>query len=241
MSDRLDFSVAICDDEEEWCIAISDSCRRYMEDKDVNIVFHSFNNGENLISVKDLEIDVLFLDVEMENMDGLEVMKAVEGMPNIHNIIFVSSHIEAVWESFGSKTKGFIPKPFKDEDIWNKIKDIYIKKATDGVLKFSDYSGVVYFNKSDIIYLKADSNYVTIHARNSEKIITITLKECESIIGGFPFVRIHKSYIVNLAHVSNMSGSVLILKNGEKCNIGRVYRNQVKNSYDDYLRKELHV
>ena len=177
----------------------------------------------------------------MEAMDGLTVMKEVEKMSNIHNIIFVSSHPEAVWDSFGYKTKGFVTKPFEDKDIFDKLDEIYSKKLTDALMDFTDYNGVVYFKKSDIVLIKSDSNYSTIITEDGEKVVTCTLKDCEKKLDGLPFLRIHRSYIVNLDYVKNMTSSVVMLKNGESYTIGRSYRNQVKTDYQAYLRRELHL
>ena len=237
----LSFIIGICDDESKWHKAVSDSCSRYLDNKGINYEIFSYIKGETLIQEKEKNIDVLFLDVEMESMDGLAVMKEVEKMPNIHNIIFVSSHPEAVWDSFGYKTKGFVTKPFSDEDIIEKLEGIYSKKINDTLLEFTDYNGVVYFRKSDIVLLRSDSNYATIITENSENIVTCTLKECEKKLNGLPFLRIHRSYIVNLDYVKNMTSSVASLKNGEDLTIGRSYRNQVKKDYQDYLRRELHL
>ena len=241
MDDSLSFIIGVCDDESKWHKAISDSCSRYLDNKGIYYEIYSYINGESIIREKKKNIDVLFLDVEMESMDGLTVMKEVEKMPNIHNIIFVSSHPEAVWDSFGYKTKGFVTKPFTDGDIVEKLEGIYSKKINDSLLEFTDYNGVVYFRKSDIVLLKSDSNYATIITENSEKIVTCTLKECEKKLNGLPFLRIHRSYIVNLDYVKNMTSSVASLKNGEDLTIGRSYRNQVKKDYQDYLRRELHL
>ena len=241
MVDSLSFVIGICDDESKWHKAVSDSCSRYLDNKGINYEIFSYIKGETLIQEKEKNIDVLFLDVEMEAMDGLAVMKEVEKMPNIHNIIFVSSHPEAVWDSFGYKTKGFVTKPFKDEDIVEKLESLYTKKINDSLLEFTDYNGVVYFRKSDIVLLKSDSNYTTIITENGEKIVTCTLKESEKKLNGLPFLRIHRSYIVNLDYVKNMTSSVASLKNGEDLTIGRSYRNQVKKDYQDYLRRELHL
>ena len=241
MVDSLSFIIGICDDESKWHKAVSDSCSRYLDNKGINYEIFSYIKGETLIQEKEKNIDVLFLDVEMESMDGLAVMKEVEKMPNIHNIIFVSSHPEAVWDSFGYETKGFVTKPFSDEDIIEKLEGIYSKKINDTLLEFTDYNGVVYFRKSDIVLLRSDSNYATIITENSENIVTCTLKECEKKLNGLPFLRIHRSYIVNLDYVKNMTSSVASLKNGEDLTIGRSYRNQVKKDYQDYLRRELHL
>lgn len=240
MDDSLSFNIGICDDESKWHRAVSDSCSRYLDNMGAHYEIFSYLKGEALIEENDKTIDVLFLDVEMDSMDGLAVMKEVEKMPNIHNIIFVSSHPEAVWDSFGYKTKGFITKPFSDEDIVDKLEGIYSKKINDSLLEFTDYNGVVYVRKSDIVLVKSDSNYATIITENDEKIVSCTLKECEKKLNGLPFLRIHRSYIVNLDCVKNMNSSEVSLKNGDVLTIGRSYRSQVKKDYQYYLREELH-
>ena len=241
MKDSLSFIIGICDDESKWHKAISDSCSRYLDNKGIQYEIYSYIKGESIIQEKEKNIDVLFLDVEMDSMNGLAVMKEVEKMPNIHNIIFVSSHPEAVWDSFGYKTRGFITKPFLDEDVSEKLDGIYSKKINDSLLEFSDYNGVIYIRKSDIVLLKSDSNYTIIITEDKEKIVTCNLKECEKKLNGLPFLRIHRSYIVNLDYIKNMTSSVASLKNGEDLTIGRSYRNQVKRDYQDYLRRELHL
>ncbi len=240
MDDSLSFIIGICDDEDKWHKAVSDSCSRYLDNKGIHYEIFSYIKGELLIQEKEKTIDVLFLDVEMESMDGLAVMKEVEKMPNVHNIIFVSSHPEAVWDSFGYKTKGFVTKPFQDSDIVDKLESIYSKKINDSLLEFTDFNGVVYFRKSDIVLLKSDSNYTSINTEDDERVVTCTLKECEKKLNGLPFLRIHRSYIVNLDYVKNMTSSEVSLKNGDVLTIGRSYRSQVKKDYQYYLCEELH-
>lgn len=241
MDDKWSFNIGICDDESKWHKAVSETCQKYLAEKNISFEIFSYYEGAELFKEKEKEIDVLFLDVEMEAMDGLTVMKEVEKMSNIHNIIFVSSHPEAVWDSFGYKTKGFVTKPFEDKDIFDKLDEIYSKKLTDALMDFTDYNGVVYFKKSDIVLIKSDSNYSTIITEDGEKVVTCTLKDCEKKLDGLPFLRIHRSYIVNLDYVKNMTSSVVMLKNGESYTIGRSYRNQVKTDYQAYLRRELHL
>lgn len=239
--DSVVFNIGICDDDSRWHRAVSESCGRFFENKEIQFDIVSFYRGNDLVQAKDIDIDILFLDVEMDSMDGLEVMKKAEKMPNIHSIVFVSSHPEAVWDSFGYKTKGFVTKPFKDEDIFKYLEIVYKKKINDSLIEFSDYNGLVYIRKSDIVYVKSDSNYSTIYSEESEKVVSCTLKECERMLGGLPFLRIHRSYIVNLDYIKNMSSSVAYFKSGDACTIGRSYRAQVRDEYQKYLRRELHT
>ena len=239
--DSVVFSIGICDDDTKWHKAVSESCSRFFDNKEIEFEISSYYRGNDLIQDNSKEIDILFLDVEMDSMDGLAVMKEAEKMSNIHNIVFVSSHPEAVWDSFGYKTKGFITKPFTDDDIFKYLDIIYKKKINDSLVEFSDYNGTVYIRKSDMVYIKADSNYCTVYTEEGERVVSCTLKECERMLNGLPFLRIHKSYIVNLDYIKNMTGTTASFKSGETCTIGRIYRAQVREEYQKYLRRELHT
>ncbi|MBR6403054.1 MAG: response regulator transcription factor [Eubacterium sp.] len=239
MAVSVSFNIAICDDDALWHKEIGAVCSDFFDAKRADYEIFHYYSGEEIIKEKENNIDILFLDIEMGKMDGLAAMKEIEQMPNIHKIIFVSSHPEVVMNAFGYKTIGFVPKPFAKVDIDTKLEKYYEKRMADSVINFTDYKGAVVIRKSDIIYIKADSNYIIIYTETGERIISCTLKECEGLLKGMPFLRIHKSFIVNLDHVKNLTGSSVCFENGETLTIGRSYKDEVRSEYQRYLLKEL--
>ena len=240
MSDLISIKIAICDDDPKWHQEISSFCSAFFENKSANYELFSYYSGEEIINEKDKNIDLLFLDIEMGELDGLAAMKQIENMPNIHRIIFVSSHPELMMDAFGYKTIGFVPKPFEKVVIEKKLDELYYKILDDKIINFSDFNGNVIFHKSDIVYIEAHSNYITIYTKDDEKVIACTLKKCETLLGGLPFIRIHKSYVVNLNHVKDITNGSVGLINGMNLTIGRIYKDKVKAEYQKYLIKELH-
>ena len=85
--DSVVFSIGICDDDTKWHKAVSESCSRFFDNKEIEFEISSYYRGNDLIQDNSKEIDILFLDVEMDSMDGLAVMKEAEKMSNIHNIV----------------------------------------------------------------------------------------------------------------------------------------------------------
>ena len=241
MSKELSFNIGICDDETSWHRRLNLICDEYLNQKGLTHEIYSFYSGEDIIRENEKEIDLLFLDVEMYGMGGLETMKVVETMPNIKRIVFISSHPEAVWDSFGYKTKGFIPKPFEDSSIYELMDKMYREVIENTYVDFTDVNGSDSIKKSDIVYIKSDSGYITIFLKDTQKFLSCTLKECEDKLGGLPFLRIHRSYIVNLMHVKNVLSDTVEMQNGDSYTIGRSYRGQVKKKYQEYLRRELHA
>ncbi|MBO4456957.1 MAG: response regulator transcription factor [Butyrivibrio sp.] len=235
----VNFSVGICDDDPKCHRRIIEICEKHFAGRSVDYQIHSYHSGEEVIKEQENYIDLLFLDVEMEGIDGIKVMQKAEKMPNIHSIVFVSAHAEAVWDSFGYKTKGFIQKPVDPDKIRKFLEAGYENKKNDSFIDFPNYNGSVFYKKSEIIYVKSDSNYAILNLGTHEKIITCTLKECEKKLGGIPFLRVHRSFIVNLDHIKNITGETVCFKNGSAIRIGRSYRESVKKGYTDYLLGEL--
>ena len=235
----VNLSVGICDDDPKCHRRIMEICEKHFADNGDACDFYSYYSGEEVINEHDNHIDLLFLDVEMEGIDGLKVMHKAEEMPNIHSIVFVSAHSEAVWDSFGYKTKGFLPKPVDEKKICRYLDQAYEIKKNDSFIDFPNYTGSVFYKKSEIVYVKSDSNYAVLYLGSNEKIITCTLKKKKKKLGGIPFLRVHRSYIVNLDHIKNITGETVCFKDGSAIRIGRSYREKVRKGYNDYLLGEL--
>lgn len=229
------FNIAICDDDKELHDEIIGLCNSFFIDKKMNYRVFSYFGGEELIKETYRHIDLVFLDIEMRGIDGLSVMESLERMPNILNIVFVSSHSEYSIEAYGYKTLGFIQKPIDKDYFDSKLQKVYKKVVTDALVVFSDNYGDYHLRKSDIIYLKADSNYCDIYTIDKKIVTSYTLKKCEKILGGMPFLRVHRSYLINVNKISNLSGAYINLITKESVPIGKSYKETALRSYKQYL------
>ena len=241
MRDIGTFNIAICDDVKMWHQEIADSCKSFFVDKKVDLNFYSYYSGEEIVKEHSREIDVLFLDIEMGNLSGLDAMAQIEKMPNIKTIIFVTSHPEAAIYAYGFKPVGFITKPINADELHSKLGEIYSRMRPDALISFSDNSGTFHYRKSDIIYIEADSSYCNIHSSQGITVVSYTLKKCEEILQGMPFLRVHKSFVVNLSYVKNMNATEIKLLNDEKIPIGRSHKDEVSKRYQQYLVMELNA
>ena len=235
------FNIAICDDDKELHDEIIGLCNSFFVGKKVNYKVYQYFSGEEIIKETDRHIDLVFLDIEMGEMDGLSVMEKLEMMSNIMNIVFVSSHHEFVGEAYGYKTLGFVTKPIKKADFDAKLQKVYKRVVSDSLVAFSDNGGDYYLRKSDIIYLKADSNYCTIHTVEKTYCLSYTLKKCEDILGGMPFLRVHRSYIINVNKISQFTGASINLISKENIPIGISYKEKTLKKYKQYLIEGMHT
>lgn len=227
--------VGICDDVEAEKNRIMGFCNRYFEKLSITCEFITFSSGEEVLEYKGELLYLLFLDIEMGDVDGIQVMKQLEERDNVWRIVFVTSHEEAVWETFGIKTLSFERKPISYESVARYL-DIARKECRENV--------TVLFNKDDasscvkldsILYIGGDANYIRVHTRERNFIALGNLKKWENELKYTSMVRVHKSYLVNMYNISKIEQEIKFRNCDLKIPIGRKYKAEMKEIYQSYL------
>ncbi len=181
------------------------------------------------------KIDLLFLDIQMPQLTGINMLKSLKNKPLV---IFTTAYNKYALEGYELDVVDYLLKPITFERFLkavNKAVSLYElknKNAGDAVDAGKNYLFVkadyklikVYFD--DIIYIEGLSEYVIIHT-SEKKIITLqSLKKLEEILPAKQFLRIHKSYIISLPKVAAIVGNSVEIA-GEKITIGKSYREKV--------------
>lgn len=224
------FNCIIIDDDEIDRLTVVSYVKRF---SNLNIV-GVFESAENALQILDKqEITVLFLDIDMPNLNGLEFRKKAMNVPVC---IYITAHPEHAVESFEIDTLDFIVKPIKKDRFIQAISRIedYMELKQKAQLFESAIGGDVIYIKEghtetkvklhDIIYLEALKDYT--------KIVTTTKKHCVlSTIGNLlkenhfqSFVRIHRSYAVQKNYIDKKMTNEILLNNGVLIPIGRSYK-----------------
>lgn len=230
--------IAICDDNSLHRKEIGKCISRYSVEAKVYTQCVEFSSGEELEKAN-TGFDLLFLDIEMPGINGIELMQRLERRNNIWRIIFVSSHDEMVYDVFGLRTLGFVRKPAEYENI-KKWLDVAVKELLNiKMVKFDTPEGMKEFVAEDILYLQADRNNVL--AVTAKKLYEVkgSMKYWEKELAEYGFVRIHKSFIVNIANIDTIKTKVMI--KGKQCElpVGRKHEKNIKNVYEAYVMKKV--
>lgn len=236
--DGMMIQIGICDDEREQRDWIKKLCSRYFYERKLEFGTILFDSGERVLAYNGERLHLLFLDIEMEDIDGIKVLREMEKTEKVWRVVFISSHEEDVWDTFGLKTLGFIRKPVSYEGI-KKWLDIMIWENDENAkIEFEASGKKKWIELERLYYVEAERNYVYFHEMDEKTLVTGNLKSWEQELKFSSIIRVHKSYLVNLLNVDNI-GNEIFLKNGEVLSIGRQYRNTVRESYDAYLRKKI--
>lgn len=240
MSDM--FIIGICDDEDKYIEILGDICKNYCLDIQSEYEIHHFKSGEEVLEYCDnansKRLDILFLDIEMNGINGIDLKGKLLKEFLIWKIVFVSSHHESVFEAFSQKTIGFLKKPVDEEKLKKYLLEIIKGKEENKVYSFVGAGGKeMIVALDDILCFKGEGSYTRIMYNTVDgvrkELICKRLGEIEKKFKYENFIRAHKSYIVNIAAIVSVDTQVHLVS-GISVSIGRAYKNNVYRRYLEY-------
>lgn len=240
------FIIGICDDISKEQQNVYNLCEKFFNENKIEHKYIFFSNGEDVLkyceAAENERIDLLFLDVEMSGISGIELKDKVISQNMIWRISFVTSHTDSVYGAFSQKTIGFIPKPPSYDKVSNMINIVSEELKKDAVITFKGYNDEkISVKLEDIAYFKANGSYTEVFTYSSKDSMLISKKigDIEKELDEYFFVRVHKSYLVNLENVIDVGGEVYLRDKKEEIPIGRKYKDIVKNRYLTYGRNKI--
>lgn len=195
---------------------------------------------EALQLLQEEDIDVMFVDINMPDLNGMDFVRSLRRPPMV---VFTTAYSEYALEGYKVEAVDYLLKPFGVGDVMaaaNKVKQRYdlMHTATvsaadpdDAIFLKTEYR-VVRILIHDIVYVEGMSEYLRIYSLTQPKPITVLLsmKRLEERLAGYPFMRVHKSYILNLRHIAEINKNRILLDTGKDIPVGDSYR-EALNEY----------
>jgi DNA-binding LytR/AlgR family response regulator len=232
------------------CAIIDDEhlARQYLKDYVNKVPFleliGDFNSPLKALDlIKSKKIDLLFLDIQMPDITGLDFIKTLEKSPYI---VLTTAYKEYALEGYELNVVDYLLKPFSFERFVkavNKVAEALEKDKQTGQSKsesddtirpemFDDYLVIradrKYYkiNYDDLVYIEGQKAYVTFYTKKQQITALVSLKELEEKLPATVFIRIHKSYIVSIKKIASLEGNSIEI--GQKyLPVGKSYRNTV--------------
>ncbi len=227
-SEDIPLNCAIIDDDELSRSMITHLLSK-MDGINVMHVCSSAMEGYNLLQT-DEEIDLLFLDIEMPEMTGLELIKLLEKRKL--NVVLTTSQEQYALEAFEYDVVDYLVKPVNQarllkavEKARGRIDNLFEGQSTELPYLFvrSNHK-IVKIAPTEITHIEALSDYILIYTYKQKNIVHSTMKSIEDKLSIYKsFVRIHRSYIVNMQHVDTVQDLNVSIKE-KQIPIGRSYR-----------------
>lgn len=237
-------TVFICDDDQEALDRYARLINIISKKNKIAVSISSFSSGEGLLfhlSDSPDQADIIYLDVLMGRLNGMDTAKKLREIECKSEIIFLTTSEDYVYDAFDTAPVQYLLKTAtsteKFEQVFLRAVALVQKKSTD---MFIIESGTIQkvIPTKDISYLEIWKRVVTVHYNETEKAdFYSTMEELESRLLDKGFVRIHRSYIVSLSYISKFQQNSLFLKTGENIPIGVTYMKQVRQAFSDYIKR----
>lgn len=236
--------IAVVDDEEIFVLSFQKELQRMFKQNKINCLISFFISGKKFLeSYCEKEYDLIFLDIDMPDINGIEIASNIRNKKINTNLIFVSGHDNFVFESIRYAPFRFIRKADLLSDteeavlsFCKKIKDNeqYISLELEGNnIIFDDISKIIYiFSQRHDIFILNDKKEIF---RLSSRLYT--MDGLEELISSRGFIRIHKSYLVNYLYIYKIQCEKILLKDLSDIPLSRGRAAKVKEKYNIFLRR----
>lgn len=206
----MTFRIAIVDDEQAGISVLSNLVKEFIAD--AKIVGTYRNAKDAILGIRKEKPDVLFTDIEMEDMTGLELVSNIAD-PSLKTI-FVTAHQKYAIEAIRTKAFDYLLKPIRVKEFLNVFKrlslPVHEQIIENDSIMINTSKKVLFVPKSEIVMIKGEGSYSRLYMESGrEEIVSKNLAHYEREINSQQFFRTHQSFLVNVAHVKN-----LLLENG---------------------------
>ena len=243
------YYIAICDDDEYESEQLKNMLVHYVVKKYYDFVIDMYSSPEELISAYEKgKYQVLFLDVEMKEMNGIELAKHIRNIPDkdVH-IIYVSNYSQYMSNAFDVRAFHYIEKSFTNDQksemeeklygvLDDVVKDINDSKKYIVINRFQNESSICLI--SDIISVHStqkDPLSISVHCSEKDIKGITRLKEIYDQLSTFHFAYVSKWCIVNILHIKAFKKNKLIMDDDSVCAISRRY----KKSFNELFSKHI--
>ena len=228
----MKYRIAICDDEQNQIEYITSIVASWSAHEGHGCEIRTFASAEAFLFEyeEDKAYDILLLDVEMKNMNGIELAKRIRKDNNRAEIIFITSHFEFVGEGYEVDALHYLIKPIsveKPTQVLNKAAEKLSVEPPSVVISCEGETVKLY--ESDILYVESFLHYIVIHTKDNEYKIKENISVFENKVSDV-FYRIHRSYLVSLKYITrisrtsvNIGNTELPLSRGKYDNINRAF------------------
>ncbi len=230
--------IAVCDDEIIFLDNFVNQISTQFRKAGMEIELSSFTNGTVLLEEsKKIPFDVLFLDIEMPGISGIEVAEAIRAVNPFVNIIFVTNRDDLVFQSIHYKPFRFIRKSCLPEELPEAISAMAKKISSE-----NQYYTVSFNNSSrqirvtDIMYVESYKHDIFLYTRDDKYRIKSKLQRLEKDFEVFGFIRVHSGYLVNYRYIYSIDKTKVVLNNKDMVPLSRYRLETVKQKLQLYAR-----
>lgn len=206
-------NIAICDDDLNIVKQIKNLIEAYEK---VNSSINIYSSGEELLNIQE-KFDVIFLDIDMSGIDGIETARAIRNYDKNVKIVYVTNFTDYASLAFSVHAFGYLNKPVKKEEIYRQLDEVisYGKdEKEETLIEFITEEGIIRLLPKDIYFFEYLNRKVQMKTLNATYILKEKITTVAEFMNKYGFLMPHKSFTVNLFYVKSIKGYDIYMMDG---------------------------
>ena len=233
--------IAVCDDNVKFLQELSRLLNVYVDENSSNVEYKTFTNPLELVGQMEqgFHYDVIFLDICMPGINGIQCAKDIRIYDNFVKIVFLTTSTEYAVESYSVKAYDYLLKPIDRERLFSILKQVekenYKKERNIFVLKSK--TGITKISLEKLEYCEVINRKVVFHLVNGEEYeCSLRMNELEEKLMTFGcFMRPHRSFLVNIYFIRTLTTHNIVMENGVQIPVPREKYAIIKQMYMEYV------
>ena len=227
--------IAIVDDEK----VIREQIKKLVEKKQNDCEIDTYGTGEDLLKA-DSVYDIIFLDIQMNGMNGIDTARALRQKADNTVLIFITGVKEYVFDAFDVAAFHYLIKPIEENKFWEVCDRAVLavtkkKQNPSGQIFIKTRSQSITLDQSNVLYIESRAKKVEIHTKTNIVEAYAAISELEKQLVG-SFYRCHRGYLVNMAFIAGYENDSITLNNGETIILSKDKYSEFVKVYMRYLK-----
>lgn len=234
--------IAICDDEEAQRLLIQRYVEAWAADNKVALETELFASGESFWFAweDDSSYDLLIFDIEMGQLNGMELAAGIRRKDEDIPILFVTGYDSYMAQGFEVAALHYLLKPLRKEKLFtvlDKLKKMRMRKKQEEKILFRAEEGPLSLPASKIWYIEAMAHQCILYTEDTSHVLCSSIGEMvRQLCGRREFVRCHRSYLVNVQHISAIVKPELVLDDGRRIPVSRSAEKEVGRLFIEFYK-----
>lgn len=232
--------IVICDDEIKLANGVKKLAEKYIHDRKIDATFYVYQNPKDILGNIN-NFNIVFLDIEMGEYNGIEIAKNIKKVARDTLIIFMTSYDQYSIKAYKAHAFDYIMKPINYEKIRDTLDDLFTlnHKLLDKELsvKFRTKQFEVNVKVNDILYFELDFRQIYYITLNSRVRIIDDFKKIKTIFQEYDFYSPHKSFMVNLDKIDTFKGYEIYMINGDCIPLSQKKSPEFRKNYRDFINQ----
>jgi len=229
--------IGLCDDNKECLEKLYQALKTIIVAMP-NTSVDFFSSGNELVNQYENcnHYDLLFLDIEMPGLSGIETGHMIRERDSQVNIVFLTSHKQYMSQSLKVEVFDYLLKPL-DLDELKLVLERAIKKYKEQhyIIEIRIYDTSYTLEVNEIIYIESDRNHITFHTVKEKYRCIGKLKEYQQKLASYGFLKCHNSILINMQYVKNIENDSIITKTGIVVDMSKRKKRECLRKFSEYI------